>query len=788
MDDRSLKVLDFFHLLNLLKEYTVSSLGQERCENLRPTRDLSQIRKRLAEVLEMKEVLETEGDIPLRGLRDTKAILSRLGVEGAVLAIEDLLHLSGQLGLCSSLKRFFQKMEKVRFPLLQAKAARLSSLKNLEREILRSVSSKEGVLDEASPALADIRRQLVGLREKAKAVLERLLRREDLKTIFQEDFITLRNGRYVVLIKSEHKHSLEGIVHDQSQSGMTFFFEPFQVVGPNNEINILIGEEREEEYRVLSELSAKLRDEIPSLQDDQEIMGGLDLLYGMARLSILLKSSPPELNEEGRIDLKEARNPLLILPKKVPVVPIDLRMEHPVRILILSGANAGGKTVALKTFGLLTLMAQSGFPIPVAEGGQAAVFHDISAVIGDEQNIGESLSTFSGHLIHVNQVIERSGPDSLVLLDELGVGTHASEGCALAMGFLDRLREKGASVVVTTHFDRLKIYGYLHPDVENVAVRFDEKTLEPHYTLLYGTSGWSNAFLVAEKLGISERVRERASHYLDASEQEVRRALETLERLRADAEEEKAQLLRLKEETTQERERLKSLAEGIRKKRSDIFSQAESKASQLVRGVENELKGWIRDRREEKDALTPPRLIRHRKALEEIKGRFFPTVREREKEEGAAGLKVGEHVKIVSLQSQGVLTSVEEPLKQVEVLTEKAKVKTSWSDVRRIREKEQPKEAESSPRAYSPGKETQETPSRLNVIGFTVEDALPQVDRFIDQALLHGLEKVEIIHGVGSGRLRSAIGKYLQDHPAVKKFGLGDALKGGGGVTIVELE
>ena len=736
----------------------------------------------------MKEVLETEGDIPLRGLQDTAGILTRLEVEGSVLTIQELIDLSEQLGLCYSLKRFFQKVEKPRFPLLQTKVGRLSSLKNLEREILQSVSSKEGILDGASPTLADIRRQLGALREKAKGMLERLLRREDLKSIFQEDFITLRNGRYVVLVKSEHKHRLEGIVHDQSQSGMTFFFEPIQILHLNNEVNILIGEEKEEEYRILAELSGKLREEIPALRKDQEVMGDLDLLYGMAGFSILLKSVPSDLNEEGRIDMKEARNPLLVMQEKAPVVPIHLRMESPVRVLVFSGSNAGGKTVALKTLGLLTLMAQSGLPIPVAEGSRAAVFHDISAVIGDEQDLEENLSTFSGHLLHVNQVIEKSGLRSLVLLDELGVGTHASEGCALAMGFLDRLRELGASVIVTTHFDRLKIYGYLHPDVENVAVQFDEKTMEPKYTLSYGASGWSNAFLVAEKLGISARVLQKAHQYQDAGEQEVRHTLEALERLRADAETEKGRWTKLKEETAQEHQRLKSVVEGIRKKREEIFSQAEGKASRLVHGVEEELKGWMRERREEKGSLTPPRLNRHRKNLEEIKERFFPPSRGPEKEGGVTGLKVGEHVRIVSLQSQGVLTSVEEPTGQVEVLTAKAKVRTSLSDIRRVGDQGRSKGTETPEGATSHGERNREVSSRLNVIGLTIEDALPQVDRFIDQALLHGLEKVEIIHGVGSGRLRNAIGKVLQEHRAVKKFAAGDVLKGGGGVTIVELE
>ena len=789
MDDRSLKVLDFLHLLDILKDYTVSPLGRKRCEELRPFSDLFQIQSRLTEILEIKEVLESSGGIPLRGLADIAGILTRLEVEGAVLTVPELLALCQQMALCQSLKRFFQKMEKRRFPLLSERVSRLSSLDTLGNRILRSMNENGEILDEASPALSEIRRQLGILREKAKGVLDRLLQREDLQSIFQEDFITLRNGRYVVLIKSDSEPRLEGIVHDQSQSRKTFFFEPLQVVTLNNEVSILTGEEKEEEYRILAEFSGKLRDEIPALRRDQELLGELDLLYAMAGLSIRLKAVPPVLNEESKIEMREARNPLLALQEKASVVPVDLRMGGVIKVLILSGANAGGKTVALKTLGLLTLMAQCGFPIPAAEGSEAAIFPGIFAVIGDEQDLDENLSTFSSHLLHLNQVLGKSGPRSLVLLDELGVGTHASEGCALAMGFLDRFREQGASVVVTTHFDRLKVYGYLHPDVENVAVQFDEKTLEPKYTLSYGSSGWSNAFLVAGKLGISQEVLQRASHYLDGSEQEVRQALETLERLKGDAEKEKLEFLRLKEEKDRERQRLADIVGKLREKREEIYSQAEGRAKRLVQGVEEELKEWIRERREEKNSLTTARLNLQRRALQEIKGKFFPPVKGKEKESGVAGLKVGERVRIVSLQSQGILTNIEEPLKQVEVLTEKAKVRTSFSDVVPVKAQEQGQEKETgAPESYLPRRETRNVSSELNVIGLTVEDALPRVDHFIDQALLHGLEKIQIIHGVGSGRLRSAIGKYLQEHRGVKKFGSGDVSKGGGGVTVVELE
>jgi DNA mismatch repair protein MutS2 len=480
--------------------------------------------------------------------------------------------------------------------------------------------------------------------------------------------------------------------------------------------------------------------------------------------------------------MREARNPLLALQREEQVVPVYLRMGDGIRVLIVSGANAGGKTVALKTLGLLTLMVQSGLPIPVAEGSQVEIFQDIFAVIGDEQNIEENLSTFSSHLLHVNQILEKAGPGSLVLLDELGVGTRAQEGCALAMGFLDRFRESQASVVVTTHFDRLKTYGYLHPDVENVAVEFDEETLEPKYTLAYGSSGLSKAFLIAEKLGISEKVLEAARAHLEGTGEEVTHALEILERLKKDAEREKRQASKMKEELSLERQRLKKIMETIKERRLEIYSKAEEKARKAVQKIEEDLKEWVHRRKEERVPLSL-----HRKEIQEIREKSFPSVSRKGRPAVQGGLKVGERVRIESLRSDGIVVNVLKPLNRAEVLTEKAKVKAPLSEIFQVTEEEGKKEKgiqKDQPFLKGAGEKPS---SELNVIGLTVEDALPKVDKFIDQALVHGLEKVRIIHGVGSGRLGSAIGQYLKEHRAVKNFSPGQMTEGGRRITIVEL-
>lgn len=781
MDDRSLRALEFYSILNLLSSFSISPLGEKKAKALRPVSERRIIESRLNEVTEFQEVLKEGKDPPLQGLRDIEPILRRLEVEGSVLQAQEVLELEDQIKRCRELRRFFLKSD-LHVPLLKEKVQRFSDLKSLEKEILHSLDPKGEVLDRASPLLSEIRHHLNKVREKAKGILETFFRQEELRPLFQEPLITLRNGRYVILLKSEFKHRLEGIIHDQSHSQKSLFFEPLSVVALNNEISVLLAEEKEEEYRILKNLSEKLRANLPSFWNDFEILSELDLLYAMARFSLHLKATPPKFNPRGRIDLKKARNPLLVFQNEKTVVPIDLRLEENQKILVISGANAGGKTVALKTLGLLVLMAQSGLPIPVEEGSEMPIFEEVFAVIGDEQSVEGNLSTFSAHLLHVDEILKRSGPQSLVLLDELGVGTNATEGCALAMGFLDRFREKGTSVVVTTHFEGLKAYGYLHPEVQNVKVDFNEETMEPLYTLSYGTSGMSNAFMVAEKLGISSEVLERAKTYREEGGEKISHVLQTLEKLKSETEKEKLKLREIKEEVESNRKRLKETIDRIKKRREEILLQAEMKAKRLTQAMEEELKRWLKEQKEKK----PPSLIRRRE-IHEIRERYFPSTKKKSPLESSLDWRIGDRVWIESLKQEGILLRTFESNGRAEVLLDQARGVVPLSDLKRIegqKEEKSPPEGGVKPLFQ---KKSLEVPSQLNVIGLSVEDALSVVDKFIDQALYHGLEKVQIIHGIGSGKLRTAIGKFLESHRGVKHFSPGDLTKGGQGVTVVEL-
>lgn len=789
MDDRSLRVLEFYRLLDVMKEFSISPLGRKRIERLRPTTELPIILTRLSEVIELKEILETSEDIPLRGLKDIEGTLMKLDIEGAVLEVKDLLDICTHIQLCKGLKRFFLRFEPPKVTHIWQKISRFSYLKNLERDILWAINQKGEILDRASPKLSEVRDQIKKIRNKINQVLENLLMHDDLGHIFQDRFITIRNGRHVLPVKSDYKNRIEGIIHDQSQSGMTIFLEPIEVIGLNNEMNILLAEEKAEEYKILKGLSDKARIERDKLWSDFEILAELDMLYAMARLSIVLQGIKPVIEDGGSIDIRGARNPILVLQREKDVVPIDLKIGNDKKVLIISGANAGGKTVALKTMGLLSLMVQSGLPIPVSEGSRVAIFDQIYAVIGDEQDIGENLSTFSSHLIHVNEILEKSGDRSLILIDELGVGTNAREGCALAMGFLDQFREKGALVVVTTHFDNLKLYGYIHEDVENVAVEFDEETLEPKYKLVYGCSGLSNAFLVAERLGISKKVIDLSKQYADGSDQELSEKLKTLEELKRKIEKESLELVRLKEEVNTERKRLKELLDGIKGKRQEIFLKAEEKAKTILKKLEEEVSQWVREKREEiknsNEKLKP--LYKYKREIKEIREKFFPHPKHNEYRKIEGTLRIGENVRIEALKSTGILTRIDENSDKAEILTDRVKVKAPVSQIIKIEGGEAKINSFSRKDLLSVDQGFNEAPSQLNVIGLTVEDALPEIDKFIDRAILHGLEKIYVIHGIGSGRLRSAIAGFLKDHPGVKQFSSADKTKGGPGVTVIEL-
>jgi len=780
IDERSLRALEFLEIINVLEKNACSPIGRELCRQILPIAELAEIKKSLNQIDELKRIDAERGPIPPVELCDTRDALEKVRVAGTVLEPRELINISTNIETCRKIKRFFKKTGTA-YRHLMALTDRLSVSKEIGEEIRRCLAPDGMIRDEASSNLQRLRGKIRELRSRIQKEMESLLNEEDFRPILRDRIIAQRNGRAVLLVKPEFRGRIKGIVHDYSHSKMSVFVEPIAVVEMNNDLNILLDEEREEETRILQRLTETVEEKQEALWQDLETLGELDMVGAKLKLSQLLHGIQPEINEAGSIRLLKARHPLLFCRKPDETVPIDIVLEPDHSVLIISGANAGGKTVALKTLGLLVLMFQSGMEIPVGEGSQISVYRKTFAEIGDEQSIGDDLSTFSAHLLHLNEIFQGADADSLVVVDEICGGTNVTEGAALAMGILDYLRERGAAVAVTTHLEPLKEYGYVTPGVVNVGVEFDSQTLEPLYRLSYGTSAPSHAFLVAEKIGVSRDVLDRAGRHQQKTERSTGAIIQRLEKLQVEVSQKRVELSELQEQVAKRQARLDELLKGIRQKKDQILLRAEERGSHLIRQTEKELKELLR-------RLPPPEAGEKKpeRKIQEIEDRFRSQIRHQTKKRARVeNLKPGEWVRVLDLDREGMVSDVQETVDTAEVLVGRFKVKTSLDNLKRIEDDEKALRKRQPPMARVSS--TTDASREINVIGLTVDEALPAVDKFIDRALVENFNTVTIIHGIGSGRLREAIRDYLKEHKAVTQFQRGEPARGGTGVTVVQL-
>ena len=808
MDEHTLQVLEFEKIRLFLKQFATSEPGKRRCVRLFPSRQTEEVKIWLREVGELREIIGIEGDIPIHGVKDIEETVEKTRVENFILTSKELLDIQCTLEVARRVKRFFKRV-KDDFPRLRQITENIVILDDLEKKIRNAVGSQGEILDAASAELREIRQRIKHLREKIRQTLDSLLLQADMELVFQERFVTLRNNRYVLPVKSEYKSYLPGIVHDQSQSRATFFIEPLSIVDSNNELSLLIQDEANEEMRILSELTGEVGQRISDILCDIDLMGRLDLIYAKARLSEKLQAVEPLLNDQGKIALSQCRHPILLSTAKkvtlsedsqetvpaggessltlydfdnVRVVPVDIRMEETTDTLIITGANAGGKTVALKTLGLLTAMAQAGIHIPAHPASELAVFRSIFADIGDEQNIEGNLSTFSAHMVRINAILKEAGHNVLVLLDELGSGTDPSEGAALGIAILDHLREKGAQSVITTHLNLLKTYAYTHGGVENVSVEFDPVTLRPTFRLIYGIPGMSNALAIAGNLGISPQIIKEASRYLKEADRQIIHLMQGLQEKQSSLEIKEAEMVKLKEMTVQYQDKAQQLVELIRSQKEKILSGYEARARGVVREVEEELKRISADAKKSDRAQLEERRKAARAVKEKIAAHFD---RGKPKKEIIKELEVGQRVRLADVKKGGVVIRADNALKKAEIQVGNVRIMASFRELDLVEEKEERGEAaDTSWRKII----TSRSSSQVNVIGMRVDEAIPVVEKAIDNALLNGFSELEIIHGIGTGRLRKAIREYLKEHSSVKDFKLGGSQKGGTGVTIVEIK
>ena len=786
MDAHTLTSLEYNEIVSLLKGFASSELGRRECALIRPLSNPQQVAGLLEEVTALKEVLEGGADLPLHGMADSAPVLQRTRIEGVMLPPPELLAIAASIRVSGSLKRFCRELEE-RFVPLKVIGEEFSAPGSLAQEIERAIGPAGEIYDEASPLLKEVRRKIKKTRGVIQERLEALVRRKELQEVIQDEVITQRNGRSVILIRADAKGRVKGIVHDYSQSKMSLFVEPLEVVELNNELNVLQRDEREEEEKILRRLTALVRERREELLQDLALQARVDTIYAKARLSIYLQGAPPALNTEGRMMIMGARHPLLIQAQHEnrvdEVVPIDLHLNPGQKILIISGANTGGKTAALKTFGLLTLMACSGLHIPAAPDSEVNLFSDIFAYIGDEQNLQEHLSTFSSFVQWLNRVSDKVTDTSLLLIDEIGVGTEYSQGAALAMGLLDYIRRRGGYAVVTSHFNPLKAYAYRHDAVANVAVEFDQETLKPTYRLLYGRPGTSQTLLIAERLGLTGEILDGARGYQDEVHGHLEELMGELERLHRHLEEERAEATRAKEEAMQHRERLYRAGEEIKEKKAMIIERTEEEGKRIIHSLEAQLKDVVKKAEEGKGRA--PALKGEVKRIREDFVAHFPKSRRRA---GGEVIHEGDIVEVIALGKEGVVVGLSHDPSRAEVSIGGIRVKAPLEELRFVS------------RGAAPGHEDEQATihvaleaagsvvyEELNVIGMRVDEALPKVDKFLDDALVREYGRVHIIHGIGSGKLREAIQGHLKDHRWVKAFREGEFKEGGPAITVVEL-
>lgn len=760
-----------------MAERTSFSLSRERINELVPKTDLKEVVHTLALTTEGVRLLWKHGDAPFGGASDIRSEVGRARIGGALdpgqlLTIGDFLYCVAQL------KKFLADEEG---PLAEF-ASSLVSIPTLREEIERCIEHDGTVRDWASPELGKIRNKLRTLANRLRERLDNMVHSPAMQKILQEPIVTVRNGRYVVPVKSEYRSKFQGIVHDQSGSGATLFMEPAFAVELNNELNVAEQQEQAEIERILRKLSGVVSENSQVLLSNLELVTELDCIFAKARYSRAIDGVEPIMNGEGRIHIKQGRHPLL----RGEVVPIDVWLGEDFHVLVITGPNTGGKTVTLKTVGLFSLMAQAGLHIPAASGSTLAVFSGIYADIGDEQSIEQSLSTFSSHMTTIVEILKEVGPNSLVLLDELGAGTDPTEGAALATAILEHLRAAKIHTIATTHYSDLKSYAYTNDGVENASVEFDLQTLRPTYRLSIGIPGKSNAFAISQRLGLSSSIIEMAQALLSSDHAKVEDLIGEMESSRRQAQEDQIAAERLRHEYEELKRKYERELAGLQERRLAILDEAREEAKSLLEQTQSEINTILGAvRRMGKEELEES-VKEYRTQLTQKTQKLSVKRREKPQAQGPKNLKPGEEVRIKSLRQTGFVLEPPTSSGDVQVQAGIMKITVKLADLERVEEQtKQVAKKRGSSRGHLAKSRT--ISNEIDLRGKSVEEGLALVDKYLDDAFLSSLGRVRIIHGKGTGVLRDAIQQYLARHPHVHHFGYAAPNEGGNGATVVDL-
>ena len=792
MDDRTLRVLEFNSIREMLKEQAVCAQTRELCGALLPVENIYEARELLSFTSEAESLIIKKGTPPISPVRNVLGAAKR-SAAGGTLSMSELLSVAHTLRMARGLLRYFEEDGySDLFPTLNNLFSTLTENKKLENAIFSAILSDEEMADDASAELLAIRRKMRSLNSKIRDVLNDMVHSPSYANLLQEPIVSMRGDRYVIPVKSEHKGQVPGVVHDSSASGATLFVEPMAAVEINNKLRELHSQEKDEIERILMELSSFVSEYADEVSTNYKTIIDLDFAFAKGKLSRKMNASVPELNHDGIINIKKGRHPLIDAKK---VVPTDIYLGKDFDTLVITGPNTGGKTVSLKTLGLFTLMAQSGLAIPAGSGSQISVFDSVFADIGDEQSIEQSLSTFSAHMTNIIKILDNANYNSLILFDELCSGTDPTEGAALAIAILERARSLGAKVAATTHYSEIKLYALSTDRVENAACEFDVASLRPTYKLLIGVPGKSNAFAISKRLGLSDDVIDRARELIDGENTRFEDVITSLEEHRAKAQQEldeateaKAQSLAQKQEAEKERSRIKAQREKLlndaRRDAKKIYEQAKKEADEIVKKMQKLFEESASNNR----AAIEEGRRELKKGLDRAEGKLSEDVFKNKSKKRLDPKKItlGQVVEVTTMNSTGNVLTLPDKKGDLTVQVGILKIKTNVNALAPAKEEKKKKEAQSyissESRMYSDVK------MELDLRGETVDDALLLVDKYLDDAALSHFETVTIIHGKGTGALRSAISDMLRHHPHARSFRPGRYGEGEAGVTVVEIK
>ena len=785
--ERSIQILELPQVLEQLAAQAVTEEGKERCRALRPLTDMDDVQRRLDETSAALSMIVLRGSPALSGVRPVAASLQRAEMGGA-LNTRELLDIAALLRSARSAKEYAAGEGNAAKTCIDHLFASLTPNRFLEDKISGSILSEEEIADAASPELADIRRHIRASASKVRDILQKLISSSQSKYL-QESIITMRSGRYVVPVKSEYKNEVPGLVHDVSGSGGTFFIEPMGVVKTNNELRELQAREEKEIERILRELSAECAAHREDIAQDYDLLVMLDCIFARAKLSGKLRCSSPRLVKRG-IELRRARHPLLDPAK---AVPNDLRLGEGFDTLVITGPNTGGKTVTLKTIGLLTLMAQCGLHIPVGDDSRVKVFDRVLADVGDEQSIAQSLSTFSSHMVNIVGILEQCGPGSLILFDELGAGTDPVEGAALAAAVIEESRKRGALVAATTHYAELKVYAMTTPGVENASCEFDVETLAPTYKLLIGVPGKSNAFAISRRLGLPQSIIDQAAARIDAENVRFEDVLTQLDRQRQEMEQERDKARKLRREMEESAKTAREYRERLEKERAKAVEKAQAEARAIIqeaRDTADQVFAELNDmrRRQEKEASWQEQNerragLRHKlNQAEDALGSgpdlpAPPPTRPARAGDTVELVKMGTKATVIAVNKDGSLQLQAGILK---INAKQDEVRVTEGDDGKKQAAKIVQRAEHKLRSLGASPE-------VDLRGMMTDEAILALDRFLDTAVMAKLTEVTIIHGKGTGAVRKAVREHLKRSRYVKSFRPGRYGEGEDGVTVAEL-